>query len=58
VRISNLDGRCYIKEWLDNPSMPIIDTIWGKDDAPAAAPQPAALKESKAGAGPTKATTK
>lgn len=54
VRISNLDGRCYIKEWLDNPSMPIIDTIWGKDDAPAAAPQPASAKQ--ASGAPTKAT--
>ncbi len=50
VRLTNLDGNWYIKEWLDNPTKPIIDTIWPKGEGGTrAVPSAASHKEAAGG---------
>jgi hypothetical protein len=48
VRIENLDGNWKIREW-DNPSKPIINTIWSKAGVERTPPKPAP-REGRAGA--------
>jgi len=44
VRINNIDGPYIIREWVNNPSQPLINPIWKPGAKPAATPVPAAAK--------------
>jgi len=46
VRIYNVDGNCHIREW-DNPTQPIIDTIWPQDGKGSGEPRAASMKENQ-----------